>query len=269
MIHSQLKIKYPNVPWIWEYNNMMELFDCKYTEKTRKEVISSIIDLMINNKKDRNEDYDYDIIKFLMDITDDKLDEDVRLLNNKYKFCVTEQTIPKNKIGKHLWVNFHTAIYGKYKQYIDESYIADYLWYLIPISGDVKAIMAKSSLHRQIQRSLENNIDTENQSNNHDKNTHKRVLIKREIQKPNEKMDVIKSTKKITNVIQTNKSNNNRYCYIKDKSIVQSYNGIYRFSPITSGRIKINNTSTDQIYFVTIMVESENLYFTLHKIKIL
>lgn len=144
MLHSQLKVKYPDSPFMWDYTDMTNTF--QFTQTTvaeRNELITHVIDIIvadeekdadINNIEDvRNAYIDRDNIDFLIKLTDP---EKVDSVYDSIDYTIVEQKIPK--IKRDMWINFHTAAYCKDNGGIlSKEYDSNVAWCVVPIIGDV------------------------------------------------------------------------------------------------------------------------------------
>jgi hypothetical protein len=128
MLHSQLKITFPDCPYIWDPVNIRET----YKFKTEQIDIDSLIGyIQIHFDSDLENDYMNEMIDQLQRISDD----DLQVFENKT--CVRiSQHIPRNK--KNLLLNFHTTAYGDENgTLIDREFDSNLSWMIFPILGDL------------------------------------------------------------------------------------------------------------------------------------
>jgi hypothetical protein len=132
-MHSQLKIKYPTCPFLWNYNDLRQVYSAQATNVNRKDLFSEI-DLMINdvNKYKTLSPTNKQTIDFLIRITDSD-----RVSNyDKITYSIIEQVVPQNL--RNSWINFHTTAYtNDHDTFISQEYESVISWCLIPIYGGI------------------------------------------------------------------------------------------------------------------------------------
>jgi len=139
MIHNQLKAQYPTGPFLWEYNDMRNIFNARVEIIDRDILFQEVIDqIAIQNERDdtiRDHNLDRENIYFLFELTNATTIN----LNKKNIFIRSKQKIQRLK--KKLWINFHTTVYAIDNDiFFDEDFETDIAWCIIPIIGDVHSI---------------------------------------------------------------------------------------------------------------------------------
>jgi hypothetical protein len=140
MMHGQLKIKYPDCPFVWDYNDQTVMFQPDKQSMGRDDLFKMIIDRMVldsesdasresDSRESRSTYIDRDIMKFLIDISDPVK---INQVFDNVKYTYIRQTIPKYK--KDLWLNFHTTTYcTDVDPLLTKEYETNISWCFIPI----------------------------------------------------------------------------------------------------------------------------------------
>lgn len=139
MLHSQLKIRYPDCPFIWNYHDMSQIYSAHVERRERLDLYKEIIDTIVCDEEDkrsnRNPYYDRDAIEFLMKITDPV---HISGVFDQITYCSVHQKVPKHQ--QQHWINFHTCAYhDDHDALISKEYHSSIAWCLLPIIGDVCA----------------------------------------------------------------------------------------------------------------------------------
>jgi hypothetical protein len=136
-MHNQLKIKYPNYPFIWDYNDMARTFSPSYNTIDQNEILTKIIDIFVTDEEQnniqRNIYEDKDIIEFLTNLTHP---DKTQMMYDKIQYVEMTQHIPRSE--KNLWINFHTTTYyNDNDALLNKEYDTEVGWCLIPIIGSI------------------------------------------------------------------------------------------------------------------------------------
>jgi hypothetical protein len=134
MYHSQLKIKYPDCPFVWDYDDMTKLFSPEIKRMTKESLLQEINNHMVDySEETRRQDSEYrDILMFLINLTDNSKIQNVY---DKINYVSVSQQIPG--IKKNMWINFHTTIYcDQYDKFMSKELDAQIAWILVPLFGD-------------------------------------------------------------------------------------------------------------------------------------
>lgn len=158
MHHSQLKVTYPDCPFLWDYDDMTQLFFPKIVvtnkESLLQEINNHIVDCISTDYKRTDTEY-RKIIQYLIDLTDEKKTYGVY---DEMTFISITQKIPKNK--NNMWINFHTSVYhDENDNFLSKELSAQIAWSLIPILGNTEPLETKYLI-----------VDTETQTYNNDNN---------------------------------------------------------------------------------------------------
>ena len=135
MHHSQLKIKYPDCPFVWDYDDMTQSFSPEINRTNKEILLQEINDHVVdcsytNHKRDDNEYRK--IIEFLVNLTDDEK------IKNVIDYVSVTQKIPKTK--ECLWINFHTAVYhDEIDNFLSKELSTEIAWIMIPIFGNTES----------------------------------------------------------------------------------------------------------------------------------
>ena len=153
MHHSQLKIKYPDCPFVWDYDDMTQLFspviNSTDKEKLLQEINDQIVESLDTNYK-RSEDEYRKILKFLVDLTDNEKTQNVY---DNINYVSITQKIPKTK--NEALINFHTSVYrDDNDNFLSKEISENIAWTMIPILGNVES--------REIKYEIIENNDTTN-----------------------------------------------------------------------------------------------------------
>lgn len=286
-MHSQLNIKYPQSPWLYNTNNLHDTYKCRYEENRRSIVLKKIIDTIYSNKnnlfKETNNDYDYKVVKSLSDLTSNNINSKNDYLDKNHHFHLSTQTISRKQLNTPLWLNFHTTLYSSdINPYINREYTVAIKWCLLPLSCDIERYI--QPIKRDIP-SIPFNISkiTNNDFNNdiHDSRytqytdrilnirnnrISKRNLIKRQpINKKNKKDNIQNIDDK-----KEEKQEIDVFKFINDTVSIKNVNGILKFIQLSSGKIKIIPKEIDNyVNFITVILYDNKIHITLHTINII
>ena len=156
MYHSQLKITYPECPFVWNSTKVNEFYDPGFSETDRDDFLVDIIDITLNKEIFEDKDFKDDILGFISESTHDDTKDDT--ITN-FKFYKCKQTLPKNLRDTH--INFHTACYNQeVSKSLNRLYNSDIDWCLVPIVGDVRCShnpisVIRDSTYRVVSRKLD------------------------------------------------------------------------------------------------------------------
>jgi len=349
MIHSQLKINYPDCPFVWTTDDIKNTFNA-----TSKKIPRNIFFKEISDKPKTEH-----IVQYLEKITQ-KLDMGNSLGNifDNINYTFISQIIPIAK--KDMWINFHTSVYNNVHKniIINKELESDISWYVLPIIGNIipanniqyvlndelpSYVDANELTTKIIKKSLEPNTYYGSIDNQFDKleadvkcrrvtrrNFVKRhdeekiekekkcdvicnnsmnenrpdVLLRRHIELNNNTLasghlirnrlienpykayrfrtnpDLFKEQTKVNGYIKSNNTvikketidniiKNDLFDYVHDKVVIHKVSGILRFSPASSGKIKILADEDKLLYFVTVLRHQHNLHLTIHHITII
>lgn len=140
MHHSQLKIKYPDCPFVWDYEDMRQLFSPEIKRADKKTLLQGINDHIVdcndkNEKNDENDSEYHKILDFLVKLTDE---EKINGMYENIDYVSITQKIPKLK--KNMWINFHTSVYrDDNDNHLSQEHSAEIAWCLLPIHGSIEA----------------------------------------------------------------------------------------------------------------------------------
>lgn len=130
ILHSQLKMKLPGCPYVWDPHDLRQTFGAKTEDLTEDEFMGDIEELIANEINTHN-DLIPESIGFIKTLIHNSSD----VFKNKY-YARISQTIPQHK--KDVVINFHTAAYNDDNgALINKEYNTVISWLVIPIAGDV------------------------------------------------------------------------------------------------------------------------------------
>lgn len=133
MLHSQLKIKLPDCPYIWDKLDIRQTYNFDQESLTRDEIMGDIKELFDDPENDNTDNSLIDeSLNFLETITQDSS----KTFTDKH-YSRVKQIVPQHK--KDLLINFHTAAYNDDNGgLIDKEFSSVVSWMCIPVSGDVR-----------------------------------------------------------------------------------------------------------------------------------
>ena len=136
MLHSQLKIKYPDCPFVWDYNDMKQLYSANFTRKDKDALFLQIIDTLTNSSEylNRNPWTDKNIIDILVKMTND---DTLSNIYDKIDYVSMGQKIPKDLT--EIWINFHTSVNCDDNSYLNKESNKEIAWCLIPVVGIIES----------------------------------------------------------------------------------------------------------------------------------
>ncbi len=161
-MHSQLKIKYPNSPFVWNYNDMKQLYSANFKRIDKDTLFYQIIDTMTNNSENilRNPWTDKNIIDILVKMTNE---EKVSNVYEKIEYVTMEQKIPNDLTN--MWINFHTSVLcDDNNSYLNKESVKDIAWCLIPVIGNIESKKKKYTF-----KNIDSNTKIENNNINYEK----------------------------------------------------------------------------------------------------
>lgn len=279
-MHSQLNIQYPQSPWLWNNNDMYETYSYYSEESNRSMVIKKIIDTIYNN---RNDEYNYKIVKSISDLTGDNLNNKNNSLNKNHHFHFSTQYIPRKTLNNHIFLNFHTTLYcSDINPYINREYSTDIKWCLLPLACNINiytlpisrnivssSFNISSILNDKYNEDTKDNrklLYNDNILNIRDNRLGKRNFIKRTMKQIINKKDNIRE-------IDNNQNEEKQidvFKFIDDTLSIKNINGILKFTQLTTGKIKINiNDMENIINFITVILYDTKVHITLHTINII
>lgn len=142
MNHSQLKIVYPQCPFLWNSKKLNDIYYPSVTKLNRDDFLIDIIDTLLNNENSVR--INKEMLRFISDSThDDTKENDI----NNILFYKCEQNVP-GKIKK-AYINFHTACYCQdYTRSLNKTFNGAIEWCVIPIRGDINCYSKPISIIR-------------------------------------------------------------------------------------------------------------------------
>ena len=145
MLHSQLKIKLPDCPYIWDQHDLRQTYDFKQESLTCKHILDDIKELFTEFDDDDNFLMD-ECLNFLKIITQDSADA---FTAKHYSRVI--QTIPQHK--KDVLLNFHTAAYNDDNgSLVDKEFSSVVSWLIIPIVGDIRTHSVGYTINKKINK---------------------------------------------------------------------------------------------------------------------
>lgn len=287
-MHSQLNIRYPQSPWLYNPNNIYETYNCKYEENRRSIILRKIIDIIYSNKnnlfKETNEEYDYKVVKSLSDLTGNNINSKNDSLNNNHHFHLSTQTISRKQLNNPLWINFHTTLYSSdINPYINREYKVNIKWCLLPLSCKIERYLQPQkrnipTIPFNISKISNNDFNnTETQDNRHTIHTNKILNIRNiRLNRRNfiKRQSINNKNKRDTSQNIENKEDKKEvidvFKFINDTISIKNVNGILKFIQLASSRIKINAGNIDNyVNFITVVLYDNKVHITLHTINIL
>ena len=150
MYHPELNIEYPPCPYVWNYQDMTELYQCEYRESSNEEIIENMKRIFLSSI-DENSSQDNTIIQEKIMFILEKIQKDDNI-NKKIYSCHQKLNAGKQsgEIKHHL--NFHTTCYCNAKgKMLDSDYVTNANWSVVPIFGSLTTgdEQKKVSLRRQ------------------------------------------------------------------------------------------------------------------------
>lgn len=130
LLHSQLKIKYPSNPFIWDHNVMDDIYNHESSKTTKDNFLEDVTKIITSKEThDRNLKEELKIIYFMSEIADHDIYEDIEYVKSRQK-------IENRRSRIDLWINFQTTVYKEENGYfINSAFETDISWCLIPILG--------------------------------------------------------------------------------------------------------------------------------------
>ena len=256
MLHSQLKIKYPSCPFLWDTNNNYQFIEYSYD----RQYILDIINKLFTDNKDDNSFID-ESINFISNISDAELN-----LFDITKYTYIKQKIQKNK--KDYFLNFHTVAYKDINgSFINQDFISIISWIVIPIIGNIKIHPISYSINRDVLNNTNNDLNINNELDAHILSYRKNI---RRIHKIRDReKEQLKSCDTYVNksTIVKRDINKQTFDYTFEMVGIKKINNVYRFYPHDSGKICIDDYNRRTSYFVSIVRHKKNLHITLHEIE--
>lgn len=261
MFHSQLRLKLPNHPYIWDNKNIRQTYDVNGVIMSYEEVLSDIYKIYNDSEKvGLKPNFIIDDILCLI--------ENNNNIEIEKKYMYVSQKLPKNT--SITAINFHTtAYYNEIGGLIDREYKTNISWLVIPIIGYVGAQPIETKI---IKNPIDNNIKYISQLS--------RAEARAYILYQEQRVNTLRHNREQTNREQSNKEKknitpsesqnvtvaDNEYEYIYDDVGIKQDNYMLIFDPITSGKIYIQHNNKNIIYFISFMTHKTKNYITLHEI---
>lgn len=273
MIHSQLRTKFPNHPYISTLDKIQKLeTDQVDFNKIDHEIMIDLIQKYYDPKMEvvYGSNYDTDIYTFLKNITYNDN-------NNKSPFTKIFYSHVKQKYqsvhDKYIYINFHTTVYMNEKgSLIKDDCDSNISWTVIPLNCCVN-ISNKLNLNYTIR---ENKLKPKQIKNDNKIQIDECNKIETNILKIRQNARKIYTRDTNDTVIvkhdtYTEKVDEFNQCVIRDifdyqyeNAGIKKFNRILRFFPIETGRIEIEKTDSDKYIFLSILCHNENLHITFH-----
>ncbi|VBB18556.1 hypothetical protein YASMINEVIRUS_1019 [Yasminevirus sp. GU-2018] len=165
MLHSQLKTKFPNCPFVVPSNDFNKLTAPTFSEDVYDNVLMmnlikrSYSDSVTTHYSLENDSYQDRVSNFINDLTSNGN-------FSKILYCSVKQTAPK--YNRKLTVNFHLSAYRDINTpLIDREFTSDISWTVIPLSVDAVADKTNYTINlipRQINSSTNTNSKSASES---------------------------------------------------------------------------------------------------------
>lgn len=155
MLHSQLKIKFPDCPYVWDQYDLRQTYDVKQESLTRDEILDDVQNIFMNSVN--NQVTDNTMINESMNFLETLAQDSSNLFTSKH-YSRVAQTIPLHK--KDVLVNFHTAAYNDDNGgLIDKEFSSIVSWLVIPIIGDVRTHSVSYTINKNNIKQTTNSRD--------------------------------------------------------------------------------------------------------------
>jgi hypothetical protein len=309
MLHSQIRINYPNCPFVVLAKdlNIFKSFEYSIETVDKEKMFTTIFEAQTQslhgvspvndslNTPTKIINYLYELCESIDPETQSgQLDreQNTSSITDRLFFRIVRQ---KLKYDKSLLINFHTTAYRDAggSSLIDKEFDSHILWNIFPIVGNLQAestsytmvdlstfkndtiVLPNQQNDVTMSRVLDPVTYTKNTETQKIENNIKRIrianrgfVVRYEETKSNVKKDVFSNIEAPVNMIDVKRD---MFTYINDDVGIKKLNGLFRFSPISSGRITLNDTKVkaEKICFVSILFHEAKMHLTFHMLEIM